>query len=26
MRPGGFTGEREWQSRWLAERLGVSTI
>jgi hypothetical protein len=26
MRPGGFTAEREWQSRWLAERLGVSTI
>jgi hypothetical protein len=26
MSPGGFTAEREWQSRWLAERLGVSTI
>lgn len=26
MRPGGFTAERAWQSRWLAERLGVSTI
>jgi hypothetical protein len=26
MRPGGFSAEREWQSRWLAERLGVSAI
>ena len=24
--PGGFKTEREWQSRWLAERLGVSAI
>ena len=25
-RPGGFAEERLWQSRWLAERLGVSEI
>ena len=25
-RPGGFAKERLWQSRWLAERLGVSEI
>lgn len=24
MRPGGFAAERAWQSRWLAERLGLS--
>jgi hypothetical protein len=26
MRPGGFAAERAWQSRWLAERLGISAI
>jgi hypothetical protein len=26
MKPGGFSAERAWQSRWLAERLGVATI
>jgi hypothetical protein len=26
IRAGGFTAERAWQSRWLAERLGVATI
>ncbi len=25
MAPGGFAVERRWQSRWLADRLGVST-
>lgn len=24
--PGGFATERVWQSRWLADRLGVSTL
>ena len=24
--PGGFAAERVWQSRWLADRLGVSTL
>jgi hypothetical protein len=24
--PGGFATERVWQSRWLAERLGISTL
>jgi hypothetical protein len=26
MTPGGFASERVWQSRWLADRLGVGTI
>jgi len=25
MAPGGFAVERRWQSRWLADRLGVTT-
>jgi hypothetical protein len=24
MAPGGFPAERRWQSRWLADRLGVT--
>jgi hypothetical protein len=23
MKPGGFAAERRWQSRWLADRLGL---
>jgi hypothetical protein len=25
MAPGGFAAERRWQSRWLADRLGIRT-